>query len=76
MCRVKGHLTKDCPNGNITKSKLVNSSFDVHDKAIMGNGARKVISSPHVSTKTIKVPKFLLTNFEGSNKTWIPRGRD
>jgi hypothetical protein len=26
----------------------------------------------HQSTRAIWVPKFLLTNIEGPNKTWVP----
>ena len=72
-CWLKGHLSKDCPNGTTSESKVVNTSLSVHGKTKMGNGARKVIKSPHVSTRTIWVPKFLMTNIEGPNRAWVPK---
>jgi hypothetical protein len=72
-CRLKEHLSQDCPKGNKSKSKVVNSTSDVHGKTKIGYEARKVISSPCTSPKAILVPKFLLTNLEGSNNTWVPK---
>jgi hypothetical protein len=45
----------------------------MHGKIKSGKDAPKVISSPHGSIKTIWVPKFLLTNLEGPNKTWVSK---
>jgi hypothetical protein len=72
-CRLKGHLSQDCPNGNKSETKLVNSKISMHGKTKNGNGTSKVISSPYDSIKIIWVPKSLLTNLEGPNKTWIPK---
>jgi hypothetical protein len=69
--RLKGYLSQDCRNGNKSKSALVHSIIRMHDKIKNGKDAPKVISSPYGSIKTIWVPKFLLTNLEGSNNTWV-----
>ena len=74
-CRLKGHLSKDCPNGNTHEPKVVISVLHVNEKAKMVNGARKVICSPHVSTKNIWVPISTLTNLVGPNKCWVPKGK-
>jgi hypothetical protein len=66
-CRLKGHLSQNCPKGNKYKPKVVNSTYNVHGKSNGLYDARKVISSP--STIVIWVPKFLLTNLEGPNET-------
>jgi hypothetical protein len=68
-CRLKGHLSHDCPNGNKSKSELVNSTISMHGKIKNGKDAPKVIGSPYGSIKTIWVPKSLLTNFEGPHMT-------
>jgi hypothetical protein len=70
-CRLKGHLSQDCPKGNKFESKVVNSTSNVHDKSNVLYDTRKVISSP--STRAIWVPKFLLTNLEGPNKTLVTK---
>jgi hypothetical protein len=70
-CRLKGHLSQDCPKGNKYEPKVVNSTSDVHGKSNGLYDARKVISSP--STRAICVPKILLTNLEGPNETWLPK---
>jgi hypothetical protein len=72
-CRLKGHLSQDCPSGNKSDTKLVNSKICLHGKAKNGNDTSKVISSPYGKIKIIWVPKSLLTNLEGPNKTWVPK---
>ena len=72
-CRAKGHLSKDCPNGNIANTKNINSDFDMFMKAKIDTCAKEVISSPHVSARAIWVPKSLLTNSKGPNMTWVPK---
>jgi hypothetical protein len=69
--RLKGHLSQDCSNSNKYEPKVVNSTSNVHGKSNGLYDTRKVISSP--STRAIWVPKFLLTNCEGSNETWVPK---
>jgi hypothetical protein len=70
-CRLKGHLSQDCPKGNKYEPKVVSSTPNVHGKSNGLYDTRKVISSP--STRAIWVPKFLLTNLEGPNETWVPK---
>jgi hypothetical protein len=70
-CRLKGHLSQDCPKGNKYEPKVVNSTSNEHDKANGLYDTRKVISSPNATA--IWVPKFLLTNLEGLNETWVPK---
>jgi hypothetical protein len=68
-CRLKGHLSQDCPNGNKHEPKLVNSASNVHGNLNGLYDIRKVISSP--SARVIWVPKVLLTNLKGPNETWL-----
>jgi hypothetical protein len=71
--RLKGHLSQNCPKGNKYEPKVVSSTSNVQVKTKIGYDTRKVISSPCTSPKAIWVPKFLLTNLEGPNKTWVPK---
>jgi hypothetical protein len=61
-CRLKRHLSQDCPNGNKYELKVVNSSPNMHGNSNGLYDTRKVISSP--STRAIWVPKSLLTNLK------------
>jgi hypothetical protein len=70
-CRLKGHLSQDCPKGNKYEPKVVSSTSNVHGKSNGLYDTRKMISSP--STRAIWVSKFLLTNLEGPNETWVPK---
>jgi hypothetical protein len=62
-CRLKGHLSQNCPNRNKHEPKLVNLASNVHGNSNGLYNSRKVISSP--SARVIWVPKFLLTNLKG-----------
>jgi hypothetical protein len=70
-CRLKGHLSQDCPNDNKYETKVVNSASNMHGNSNGLYDTRKVISSP--STRAIWVPKSLLTNLKGPNETWVPK---
>jgi hypothetical protein len=70
-CRLKGHLSQDCSNGNKHEPKVVNSAPNMHGNSNDLYDTRNVISSP--STRDIWVPKSLLTNLKGSNETWVPK---
>jgi hypothetical protein len=72
-CRQKGHMGKDCPNGNITKSNLVHYDFHKLRNDKYGTCAIREISSPHYSMRAIWVPKHLVTNPIVPNKCWVPR---
>ena len=71
-CKRKGHLSYDCPNGNIPKPNIF-----VYDnmlrKTTNGVNTSKVMCSPQTSAKAIWVPKHLLTNLKGPNKSWVPK---
>jgi hypothetical protein len=67
--RPKGHLSQHCLKGNKSEPKVVNSTSNVCGKSNIGYDTRKVISSSCNIPKAIWVPKFLLTNLEGPNKT-------
>ena len=60
----------DCPIGNTPK---LNSSIDSNMLRRPKNDTcvRKVIGSPHASTKAIWMPKSLVTNLDGPNKVWV-----
>ena len=71
-CRRKGHLSYDCPNGNIPKPNTFGND-DMLRRATNGTSTSKVICSPQTSAKAIWVPKHLLTNSKGPNKSWVPK---
>jgi hypothetical protein len=72
-CHQKGHMGKDCPNGNIFRSNLVHYDFNKlkNDKNV--TCAMREISSPQTSMRAIRVPKHLVANLVGPNKCWVPR---
>jgi hypothetical protein len=72
-CRQKGHMGKDCPNGNIPKSNLVHYDFHKLRNDKNGTCAMREISSPQCSMKAIWVPKHIVANPRGPNKCWVPR---
>jgi hypothetical protein len=72
-CCEKGHLGKDCPNGDTPQSNLVHYDFHKLRNDKNGTCAMRMISSPQTSTRVIWVPKHLVTNLVGPNKCWVPR---
>jgi hypothetical protein len=72
-CREKGHLGKDCPNGNTPKSNLVHYDFHKLRNDKVDTCTVRLIGSPQVSTRAIWVPKHLMTNLVGPNKCWVPK---
>jgi hypothetical protein len=70
-CRLKGHLSQDCPNGNKYEFKVVISASNVNGNSNGLYDTRKVISSS--SVRAIWVPKSLLTNLKGPNEIWVPK---
>ena len=73
-CRAKGHMGKDCPNGNELNSNLVHYDFTKLRKDQADTCAIRVINSPRTSIRAIWVPKHLVANLSGSNKVWVPKG--
>ena len=71
-CRRKGHLSYDCPNGELSKPNTFGYDNMIR-KATNGISTSKVMSSPQTSVKAIWVPKHLLTNSKGFNKSWVPK---
>uniref|UniRef100_K3ZEK3 CCHC-type domain-containing protein n=1 Tax=Setaria italica TaxID=4555 RepID=K3ZEK3_SETIT len=69
-CRQKGHMNKDSPNGNTLKSNLIHYDFSKLGKDKVGTCAIRVISSPQSSIRAIWVPKHLVANLNGSNKSY------
>ena len=72
-CRQKGHMGKDCPNGNTHQSNLVHYDFHKLGKDKDATCAIRVISSPQISIRAIWVPKHLVTNLKGPKKIWVPK---
>jgi hypothetical protein len=72
--RKKGHLGKDCLNGNTLQSNLVYYDFHKLRNDMIRTFTMRMISSPQISTRAIWVPKHLVTNFVGPNKCWVPKG--
>jgi hypothetical protein len=66
----KGHLSKNCPKTQTFIHKIVNDNI-THLGPKIDTSTIKVVSSPCDSHHDIWVLKYLLTNHEGSNKTWI-----
>jgi hypothetical protein len=73
-CREKGHLGKDCPNGNTPHSNLVHYDFHKLRNDKVDTCTMRLIGSPQVSTRAMWIPKHILTNLVGPNKRWVPRG--
>jgi hypothetical protein len=61
-CRQKGHMGKDCPNGNIPKWNLVHYDFHKLRKDKNETCAMREISSPQCSMRAIWDPKHLVAN--------------
>jgi hypothetical protein len=57
---------------NVTLVKIVNDNI-THLGPKINTSTIKVVSSPCDSHRGIWVPKHLLTNHEGSNKSWVPK---
>jgi hypothetical protein len=72
-CRQKGHMGKDCPNGNVPKSNLVHYDFHKLRNYMNGTCVMREISSPQSSMRAIWVPKHLVANPIGPNKCWVSR---
>jgi hypothetical protein len=66
-CCDKGHLSKDCPKTQTFIHKIVNDNIPYLGPKIDAI-IIKVVSSPCDSHRGIWIPKYLLTNHEGSNK--------
>ena len=66
-------MGKDCPNGNILQSNLVHYDFHKLRKDRDATYAMRMISSPQTSMSAIWVPKHLVTNLVGPNKSWVPK---
>jgi hypothetical protein len=60
-CREKGNFGKDCPKGNLPKSKLVHYDFAKLGRDKAGTYAIRVIDSPRTSIRAIWIPKHLVT---------------
>jgi hypothetical protein len=71
MCRLKRHLSQDCPQVYKYEPKVVNSISHVNGKYNVLYDTSRVISLP--STRAFWVPKFFLTNLKGPNKIWVPK---
>ena len=71
-CKRKGHLSYECPNGNAPKPNTFVYN-DMLRKTTNVVSTSKVMCSPQTSTKAIWVPKHLLTNPKGPNKSWVPK---
>jgi len=72
-CRAKGHMSKDCRNGNLLNTKLVQYDIVKLGKDKMNTHATKVIKSPNVSIRAIWVPKSIVANVAGPNNIWAPK---
>ncbi|KAG2658451.1 hypothetical protein PVAP13_1KG218005 [Panicum virgatum] len=72
-CRQKGHLGKDCPNGNSPKPNLINNIPLCYRRPSNGVGAGRMMSSSTTRPRAIWVPKSLLTNLRGPNLAWVPK---
>jgi hypothetical protein len=66
-------MSKDCPNCKVVNSKLVQYDFARLGRDEMSTYATMVIQSPNVSIRAIWVPKSIVTNVVGSNKSWTPK---
>ena len=65
---------KIVPKGKSPNSNLVHYDFTKLRKDQAGTCDTRVIKSPRTSIRAIWVPKHLLTNLDGPNKVWVPKG--
>jgi len=66
-------MSKDCRNGNLLNTKLVQYDIAKLGKDKMNTHATKVIKSPNVSIRAIWVPKSIVANVAGPNNIWAPK---
>ena len=66
-------MSKNCPNDNVPNSNLVQYDFARLGRDKMSTYATKVIQSPNVSIRTIWVPKSIVANIVGTNKSLAPK---
>ena len=66
-------MSKDCPNGKVLNSKLVQFDFARLGRDKMSTYAAMVIQSPNARIRAIWVPMSIVTNVVGSNKSWTPK---
>jgi hypothetical protein len=71
-CHDKGHFSKVCSKTQTFIHKVFNVNIS-HLAPENDTSTIKVISSPYDNPHAIWVPKYLLTNREGPNKTWVPK---
>ena len=66
-------MSKDCPNGKVLNYKVVQYNFARLGRDKISTYATKIIQSPKASIRAIWVPKSIVTNVVGSNKSWTPK---
>jgi hypothetical protein len=71
-CRDKGRLSKNCPKIQTFIHKVVKVNIS-HVEPKNDTSITKMISSSCNSPCVIWVPKYLLTNHEGRNKSWVAK---
>jgi hypothetical protein len=69
-----GHNSSMCPMEIKNKKKLVHYDFAKLRKDKAGTYAIRVIDSSQTSMRAIWIPKHLVTNLDGPNKFWVPKG--
>jgi hypothetical protein len=70
--RDKCHLSKNCPKTQSFIHNVVKANIS-HLGPKNDASTIKVISSPYDSPRGIWVPKHMLTNHEGPNKSWVTK---
>ena len=66
-------MIKNCPNGKVLNSKLIQYDFARLGRDTISTYATKIIQSPNASIRAIWVPKSIVTNIVGTNKGWTPK---
>ena len=66
-------MSKDCPNGKVLNSKLVQYNFARLGRDKISTYATKIIQSPNASIREIWVPKSIVANVAGPNEYWAPK---
>jgi hypothetical protein len=67
-CRLKGHLSQDCPNSKRNEPKVANSASNVHGNSNGLYDTRKVISS--LSARAIWVQNFYWLTSKDPMRLW------
>lgn len=72
-CWEKGHFSNECSKG-ITPKPIIYNDHYLLRKDKNGNVFARNVSSHKTIVRAILVPKSIVTNIQGPNRVWVPKG--